>query len=127
MANEIVKINGVDKKTENGLIFYYFPRALITVNPSLASYELRQVINFNHKMTVLYSDITDKLGSSTVETYVDELATQGFFFEVEGTAQTSTSTSLASVDLTSKQSDIALNEIITQLKELNFIIKGIAE
>jgi hypothetical protein len=127
MANEITKINGVDKKVQNDDIIYYFPKALITVNTVNASYELRQTLNFSRPITILYADITDKLGSSDTEGYVDALATGGFFFEVASETETNTGTSLSSVDLTTKQSDIALNEIITQLKEIKFYIKAIAE
>jgi len=82
-------INGVTKTNVNGSDYsfqYFFPLATIKVTTSASPADTDN-INIRYKDTTkqaenfTFGDITDPLSQTTAETYVDELANQGFFFD----------------------------------------------
>lgn len=86
MANEVTKVNGVTKREYQGKFYYSFPLAFITADPTLTGQE--NVVYYIPTsgaipVTVLYADITDKLGSTNVEEYVDALANLEYYFTVD--------------------------------------------
>ena len=81
MAN-FEKINGVVKETINSnQIKYYFPTCYIFINIADDSMIKRPSINSENQNTVSFSELTDNLGATDIEEYVDLLAEQGFFFD----------------------------------------------
>lgn len=82
MANEITKVNGVTKKAFLQFFIYDFPLALITADTNADAYILVYKSDVGNPQTILFSDVTDKLGQATLEDYIDELANQEFFFDI---------------------------------------------
>jgi hypothetical protein len=88
MAYEITKVNGVEKQVivdqgspTNRLIQYKFPLATIQVNKNAGQMTVTTNQFFAGPTVVQFDDITDKLGTLDIESYVDELANQEFFFD----------------------------------------------
>ncbi len=84
MSNEITKVNGVTKREENGKYVYTFPLAFITADPTVignesVTYYLKNTATI--PFTILFANVTDKLGQTDVVSYVDELANQQFYFD----------------------------------------------
>ena len=87
MANEITSINGVTKvrRGAEDNYSYDFPRARFEItnnaDPNEGFYK-HFLLNGLEVRTVKFSEITDKLGATDIEGYVDELANLGFFFDI---------------------------------------------
>jgi hypothetical protein len=82
MAHEITLVNGVSKQEVNGNLVYFFPLALIhayTDATPANEYYLLQLYNGQQIQRVNYSDITDKLLSTTLTGYLDTCATNGYW------------------------------------------------
>lgn len=78
MANEVVLINGVTKKERNGIFTYKFGNTIIdarTDNATIIYYDIDGTQN--HK--VAFADISDPLGATNVEEYVDALAAGNYY------------------------------------------------
>lgn len=126
------KVNGVTKRERDGTFFYYFPKATVRVNandvdPSKHTIELRQLDNFPNFEPIIYSEITNKLGSSTAEEYVDELAIREFFFEVIPGEQIQLFQDVSEIVIDNKANRIAINETNDLLRDVVFWLKAIAE
>lgn len=74
-------INGVTKFTAGNLLYYTFPLATITVDAANNTYTLQLESKRGlQPQIVSFADITDKLGATGVEGYVDQLAINELFF-----------------------------------------------
>ena len=91
MANEVVIINGVTKRKKDGDFTYDFPKAIISVRTVQDTFTVTLINNTGNPITTKFNDITDKLGQATLEEYVDFLAQERYYFEVDpaGTGITS--------------------------------------
>ena len=127
MANSISKINGVTKKEWLQFFVYDFPLALITVDTNQNKYILQLKADFSNPQTVLFSDITDPLGASDVEGYVDELAMQGFFFDISSIENTEQSEDLGRINWNVTKSNINQNSAIDLLEDIRNLLIKIAE
>jgi len=77
MAFEITKINGVTKEEYKGNYYYTFNSYIsIVAEPSSDSYTIS---DRHEKRRVFFSDITDKLGAVDIVSYVDAMATAGYY------------------------------------------------
>lgn len=77
MAFEITKINGVTKEEYKGDFYYTFNSYIsIVADVSANSYTIS---DRQEKRRIEFDDITDKLGASNIEEYVDALATAGYY------------------------------------------------
>ena len=82
MANEITIINGVSKQEKGGNLIYHFDLcqiiAFTDATPS-NEYYIQSMNNGQQLQRVNWGDITDKLGASDMEGYLDAVATAGYF------------------------------------------------
>ncbi len=77
MAFEVIKINGVTKEEYKGNYYYTFNSYIsIVAEPSSNSYTIS---DRHEKRRVLFDDITNKLGATNIEEYVDAMATAGYY------------------------------------------------
>ena len=77
MANEIVNINGTPKLAKGSVFQYFFGSGLIfQADPATDSY-VQVGPNVSSLAPVTFADITDKLGASNIEEYLDQVALQG--------------------------------------------------
>ena len=87
MANEVVKINGVTKREDSGkgIFRYYFPIAYIEVDTNQDTYTVKANQTAVTEITQSFADITDPLGATDAEEYVDTLAANGLYSDLPGT------------------------------------------
>jgi len=83
MSFILEQINGVTKSGNADLLVYNF--GIVTIAADVTNNEMvltynDQASNYEQPQTIKYADITDKLGATDIEEYVDALATNGFFF-----------------------------------------------
>jgi len=83
MANEVVDINGVTKTETNGNFVYFFPTATIKASIAVQAYSILQINDTASTINAKFADVTDKFGTTDVESYIDELARRRFFFDSE--------------------------------------------
>ena len=77
MANEIVSINGTPKLAKGSVFQYFFgPGLIFQADPATDSY-VQVGPNVSTLHPVAFADITDKLGASNIEEYLDQVALQG--------------------------------------------------
>lgn len=73
---EISQVNGVEKIINGNTVIYLFNRATVSADSSLNTAQ----VNAGGKVqTFLFSDITEKYGTSDIIAYFDYLATNNFF------------------------------------------------
>ena len=75
-ANEIVKIGETSKQERNGRFVYYFNTTIVECNPADNTYK-HVTPNRGFYGSIAFADITDKLGASNIEEYLDQVALQG--------------------------------------------------
>ena len=77
MANEIVNLNGTPKLAKGSVFQYFFgPGLIFQADPATDSY-IQVGPNVSTLHPVAFADITDKLGASDIEEYLDQVALQG--------------------------------------------------
>ena len=77
MANEIENLNGTPKLAKGSVFQYFFGSGLIfQADPATDSY-IQVGPNVSSLHAVAFADITDKLGASNIEEYLDQVALQG--------------------------------------------------
>ena len=82
MANELTVINGVTKKEKDGTFYYFFGETVIQAYPAPTfprDYYRLELENGQEVQEVEFDDITDKLGATDIEGYLDAVATAGLF------------------------------------------------
>ena len=77
MANEIVNINGTPKISRGTALQYFFGPGLIFQGDTTTDSYVQVGPNVSTLHPVAFADITDKLGASDIEEYLDQVATQG--------------------------------------------------
>lgn len=77
MANEIVNINGVPKISRGTALQYFFGPGLIFQGDTTTDSYVQVGPNVSSRALVDFADITDKLGASNIEEYLDQVAIQG--------------------------------------------------
>lgn len=130
MANEVEIINGVTKREDSGVFRYTAAgssTSLVADNTNLfVTYNIQEP-GFLFQDKKAFSDITDKLGTSTPEEYCDELANIGAFFllntQITGTFPLPTDAST----LTEQQNQSTLlGTILTVLGNILAAFAGLA-
>lgn len=82
MANELTVINGVTKKEKDGTFYYFFGETVIQAYPAPTfprDYYRLELENGQEVQEVEFVDITDQLGATDIEGYLDAVATAGLF------------------------------------------------
>lgn len=87
MSFSLELINGVTKSGNGVQFIYTFPIAVIIAQPNLAAPQMvitytNRASEYQEPLIVLYSEIDDVLLSTNIEEYVDQLATESYFFTV---------------------------------------------
>ena len=77
MANEIVNINGTPKISKGTVLQYFFGPGLIFQGDTTTDSYVQVGPNVSTLHPVAFADITDKLGASNIEEYLDQVALQG--------------------------------------------------
>jgi hypothetical protein len=105
MANEIVKINGVTKQEDGGNYVYFFPTCFIKGYPNATNPYYEQQFSSGEEMqVVLFSQITDKLGTTNIIDYIDKLAELGYFFDNSNIGESGGGIVIATDDLSKMHS-----------------------
>ena len=109
-------INGVTKVESTIGFVYHFVLVIIETNTSQNSYKKTQRGQTTSE-NILLSHVDDTLGFGTVEGYIDQLAKLGEYSGKDSGAIATT-----------KSLDVNINEsILNKLKDIEFLLKSIAE
>lgn len=115
-ATRVEKADGYD---------YSFPKAVITTNTA-GNYMNVLLRNTSVSTLVRFGEITNKLGATNINDYVDKLAEAGEYGEKYNPATETLGTSQASSNYEVVSSQ-ALQSIDAKLNDLIFLLKAIAE
>ena len=77
MANEIVNLNGTPKISRGTALQYFFGVGLIFQGDTTTDSYVQIGPNVSSRAPIAFADITDKLGASDIEGYLDQVAIQG--------------------------------------------------
>ena len=74
MANEIVNLNGTPKISRGTALQYFFGAGLIFQGDTTTDSYVQIGPNVSSRAPIAFADITDKLGASDIEGYLDPVS-----------------------------------------------------
>jgi len=122
---DVSLINGITKvETATGHV-YHFPLELIETFTAENAMRRTQRGQSDYEY-VKFSNITDKLGTGAIDGYVNQLAIRGYYLSLDTTQTANLGTGVLDTNANIENTTL-LKSIDSSLKEIVFLLKGIAE